>query len=153
MNKITEQIKQWADEALAGTDSFVVDIKQSEDKIKLYIDGDEGVSIYRCADLSSLINAKLDEANPEHLYALEVSSPGADRPLKYLRQYPKHVGRKLELKMKDGKVITNMLKEVKGDTLIVGEKITNLLTKRKPKPDEEVPFAEIEEGVVIISFS
>ncbi|MEJ7661772.1 MAG: hypothetical protein WKG07_20430 [Hymenobacter sp.] len=35
-------------------------------------------------------------------YSLEVTSPGADQPLTDPRQYPRHVGRSLLLKLVDG---------------------------------------------------
>lgn len=149
-----ELITQWVEEVLKGSDAFIYEIRLRDgDKISVYIDADDGVNIHRCADVSRCIDEQLEAITPEHPYSIEVSSPGADKPLKFPRQYKKHIGRKLEVKLKDGKVITNMLKEISEEGLILGEKVTNLLTKRKPKPDVVVPFDEIEESNVVISFN
>ncbi len=152
MSEITQHIREWADEALAGSDCFVCDIKHnhSTGKISLYIDADDGVNIYRCADLAHFVNEKLNALDPEHNFSMEVSSPGADKPLKFLRQYVKHVGRKLDIKTKDGKELQDMLKEVKEGSIVIGEKVTNLLTKRKPRPDVELTFDEIETASVVV---
>lgn len=153
-NITKEQITLWVETALQGSDAFIYEVKLHDgDKIVVYIDADEGVNIHRCADVSRYIDEQIEAMVPEHPYSIEVSSPGADKPLKLLRQYHKHIGRKLDITLKDGKVVTNMLKEVSADGLLVGEKITNLLTKRKPKPDIHIPFDTIAESSVVISFN
>jgi ribosome maturation factor RimP len=68
--------------------------------LELYIDTDEGVSTDLCAEVSREFSHALDIAGIiTARYHLVVSSPGSDRPLKFLRQYRKHVGRRLTLKV------------------------------------------------------
>jgi ribosome maturation factor RimP len=155
MTDIEVKITDWVNEAIKGSDAFIYQVKhhKSGDKIQIFLDADDGVNIYRCADVSRFVDEKLEEMMPNHPYALEVGSPGADKPLKFIRQYKKHIGRKLEVTLNDEKQVTNNLKEVKESSIVLGEKVTNLLTKRKPKPDIEIPFEDIKESIVVISFN
>ena len=63
----------------------------SDNKIMLYIDGDENVSISNCVDLSRHIEFSLDREEED--FALSVSSAGVDMPLKLIRQYKKYIGK------------------------------------------------------------
>lgn len=52
--------------------------------LRLYIDKENGVDLDDCALLSEKVGEKLDSIQPDpipHAYYLEVSSPGAERPL------------------------------------------------------------------------
>ena len=98
---IVADIKNWSIQFLPA-DLFVVNVEEHlhKQKITIYIDGDNSIDISACQKLSRHLSEKLDEqdfgAEP---YTLEVSSPGADRPLLNPRQYPKHVGRELFIKL------------------------------------------------------
>ncbi len=51
--------------------------------LRLFIDKENGVDIEECGIVSEKLSEKLDEIDPiPHNYFLEVSSPGAERPLK-----------------------------------------------------------------------
>lgn len=51
--------------------------------LRVYIDKENGLDITDCSDVSETLSKKLDEADPiKGTYYLEVSSPGAERPLK-----------------------------------------------------------------------
>jgi len=66
--------------------------------VEIFLDGDSGVSADTCASVSRELSQQLDLAGLFHgRYQLIVSSPGLDRPLKYARQYPKHIGRRLKV--------------------------------------------------------
>ncbi|MFF2601036.1 ribosome maturation factor RimP [Streptomyces californicus] len=63
--------------------------------LRIVVDSDEGVELDACAELSRSISQKLDETDAmgEGEYVLEVSSPGADRPLTEHRHYVRATGR------------------------------------------------------------
>lgn len=63
--------------------------------LRVVVDSDEGVELDTCAELSRTVSEKLDETDVMGgaPYVLEVSSPGADRPLTELRHYRRAVGR------------------------------------------------------------
>lgn len=96
-----EHIQQLAHEHLNGTGVFVTAVKLSADNaIQVFIDGDRGVTINDCVALSRAIESKLDR--DKHDFSLDVSSHGATAPLLMPRQYPKHIGRQLEVTLNSG---------------------------------------------------
>ncbi|WP_461239592.1 ribosome maturation factor RimP [Paucilactobacillus sp. N302-9] len=53
--------------------------------LRVYIDKPGGITIEECAQVSDQLGTRLDELDPDPIpqaYFLEVSSPGAERPLK-----------------------------------------------------------------------
>jgi ribosome maturation factor RimP len=61
--------------------------------LRVYVDKEGGIDIDDCGRVSEYLSARLDEKDPiEQAYFLEVSSPGAERPLKKLQDYHKAVG-------------------------------------------------------------
>ena len=95
--KILELVNQ----ALEGSDKFLVNLKITPDnRIYVDIDGDNGVTIDDCIELSRAIESQLDR--DEEDFALDVSSAGADQPLKLTRQLVKNIGREVEAVTFDG---------------------------------------------------
>jgi ribosome maturation factor RimP len=67
--------------------------------LRVYIDHEQGISVDDCEAVSRQLGRVLDVEDPIHgEYTLEVSSPGLDRPLFYLEQYPAFCGEKLSVK-------------------------------------------------------
>ncbi|EOH87549.1 ribosome maturation factor RimP [Enterococcus villorum] len=63
--------------------------------LRVFIDKDGGIDIEECAWVSEKLSEKLDAADPDPIpqaYFLEVSSPGAERPLKKEEDYQKALG-------------------------------------------------------------
>ena len=63
--------------------------------LRVYIDKEGGIDIEECAWVSEKLSEKLDAADPDPIpqaYFLEVSSPGAERPLKKEKDYEKALG-------------------------------------------------------------
>lgn len=102
--KILELVNQ----ALEGSDKFLVNLKITPDnRIYVDIDGDNGVTIDDCIELSRAIESQLDR--DEEDFALDVSSAGADQPLKLTRQYRKNIGREVEVVCFDGEKVEGEL--------------------------------------------
>jgi ribosome maturation factor RimP len=75
-------------------------------------DGPGGVDSDLLADVSRQISALLDDADlVEGAYTLEVSTPGADRPLREPRHYRRAVGRLVRARTTDGRTVTGRLRE------------------------------------------
>ncbi|MFI9205881.1 ribosome maturation factor RimP [Streptomyces sp. NPDC053048] len=72
--------------------------------LRIVVDSDEGVQLDTCADLSRDISAKLDETDVMGgtPYVLEVTSPGADRPLTQHRHYVRATGRLIKAQLAEG---------------------------------------------------
>lgn len=62
--------------------------------LRVYVDKEGGIDIDDCGRVSEYLSSKLDENDPIPVaYFLEVSSPGAERPLKKPSDYDKAVGK------------------------------------------------------------
>lgn len=68
--------------------------------LRVYIDKEGGVSIDDCEAVSRPLSDALDEADPiEGSYVLEVSSAGADRPLKKPEHFAAFMGAEVEVRL------------------------------------------------------
>lgn len=86
-------------------DLFLVETRiKPTNNIKLFLDGDNGVSIERLVQFNRRLYKEIEESSlfPNGDFSLEVSSPGLDEPLKLYRQYVKNTGRPVEVIKKDG---------------------------------------------------
>lgn len=96
-----EHIEQLANAHLKGTALYLTGVKVGADNaINVFIDGDNGVTIKDCVSLSRAIEGALDREKGD--FSLDVSSHGATTPLTLPRQYIKHIGRELEVRLADG---------------------------------------------------
>jgi len=153
-NEIKGLIENWVNEATDGTDIFLVEVRKGlkDERIAVFIDADEGITIDKCTLVNRYLNDKLEEMDPEHKYTTEVSSPGVDKALKMPRQYLQHKGRILEIKSKKGELYKGWLKEIGEDNIILEDRKINLLSNKKIKPDTKIDFDQIAESHVIVSF-
>jgi ribosome maturation factor RimP len=89
----------------AEPDLFLVEVKiKPTNNIKVFIDGDQGVSIEKLVRYNRRLYKEIEESTmfPNGDFSLEVSSPGLDEPLKLYRQYVKNIGRYVEVTDKEG---------------------------------------------------
>ncbi|MEU5438966.1 ribosome maturation factor RimP [Streptomyces sp. NPDC020719] len=72
--------------------------------LRIVVDSDEGVELDTCAELSRAVSDALDESDVmgDEEYVLEVTSPGAERPLSELRHYVRATGRLARLTLTEG---------------------------------------------------
>jgi ribosome maturation factor RimP len=71
--------------------------------LRVRIDRPEGVTLDDCERVSKSLSALLDQADPlPTRYDLEVSSPGAERPLRNLEEYRRFVGRRANIRYRVG---------------------------------------------------
>ena len=120
-----EAIESMLDNILADDPSyFLVEIRiRPTNNIKVFLDGDNGISIEKCVFYNRILYKKIEESGmfPGGDFSLEISSPGLDEPLKLLRQYRKNIGRKVEVLLKDGVKTEGKLLEVFDENIIVEE--------------------------------
>ena len=131
---------------------FLVGCTANQDgsSIRIFIDGVDGVGIKFCAKLSRTVSAELDEMELEtERFRFEISSPGADNPLVDIRQYPKHIGRELDIALKDGTELEAKLIEVDENGLEVEQLIDK---KKQQKQIIKIDLENIERSKVKISF-
>lgn len=144
-----EKVQSVVNQELEGTDLFLVDLKIGKDnKISVFIDGDNGVAIQNCIDLSRKIESNFDREVED--FELSVFSSGVGEPLKLNRQYKKNIGRNIE-------VITNEEGEkIVGELLMVDEEkiVVKIQPKKKKDPivEKEILIDNIKESKIIILF-
>lgn len=112
------KISEIVEEFLTDEKLFLVDVKVSRDnRIEVFIDGDEGVKIQDCIDLSRNLESRLDREEED--FELSVLSWGLGEPLKLKRQYVKNIGQKVEAVCVSGECIEGVLKEVGENDLLI----------------------------------
>ena len=131
------QVLEHKVETLISTepDLFLVEVRiNSANNIKVFIDGDQGVSIDKLVRYNRNLYRQIEEEKmfPNDDFSLEVSSPGLDEPLKLDRQYLKNIGRHVEVVGNDGSKIEGKLTGTTTTDLLVEE------TKGKGKKMETV---------------
>ena len=135
-NETIKVVESLVQDLLAGDSGyFLVDVRiKPTNNFKIFIDGDQGITIEKCVQINRALYKKLEELGlfPTGDFSLEVSSPGLDEPLKLLRQYKKNIGRQVELILQDGSKKEGRLMEVSEDGIIVEE------TKGKNKKKEVI---------------
>lgn len=81
--------------------------------LRVYADKEGGIDIDDCGRISEYLSARLDEKDPiKDAYFLEVSSPGAERPLKKPRDFERAVGKHVFITTYEP---VNGLKEFEGE--------------------------------------
>jgi len=149
------QLAEMLQECLTDQDLFVVGLTVSDavrPKVTVILDGEQGLGIHECATVSRRFARRIEEAYGEEAgYTLEVTSPGADQPLSDPRQYIRHVGRSLELKLADGTEKTGVLEEATPEGIQLAE-VVKEKNKKKTLPAVSIPFTDIQEARVVISF-
>lgn len=122
-----ESIKNITEEAVAGTNLFIVDIAvRPGNIINIELDSDQPIGIEDCVNISRFVEAKLDRDAED--FELEVGSSGLSNPFKMPRQYVKNIGNEVEVLTKDGKKLCGILKSA--DTK---EFVLTIVKKEKPE--------------------
>lgn len=132
---------------------FLVEIKiKPTNNIKVYIDGDKGISIEKCVYFNRRLYKKIEDAGmfPSGDFSLEVSSPGVDKPLKLHRQYLKNIGRNIEVTFNDGSKKEGKLLQATNNDIILEQ--VNGKGKKAEIQQLVIPFSNIKTTTVQIQF-
>lgn len=149
------RLQQIAEEKIAGSDLFVVEVKVSPaNEIEVVVDSDSQVGIDRCVELSRAIEGELNR--DEEDFELSVLSAGIGRPLKLLRQYRKLIGADVEVVLFDGVKLIAKLVEANenGFTVEYEEKVAVEGKKRKETrlSRRELSFDEVKSTCEHLNF-
>lgn len=119
--------------------------------LRVYVDTPEGIDIDQCATIAEALSEKLDQHDYiEDEYMLEVSSPGAERPLKTKEAVLNAVG--AYINVKTYKAIENQ-KEFEGTLVSFEEEILKLEIQIKTrKKVVEIPYAQAAKIRLAIKF-
>jgi ribosome maturation factor RimP len=150
-----EQIKKLAEEKLAETTNFIVDISvKPGNRITILLDNDNGISIGECVAMSRHVEFNLDREQED--FELSVMSPGLTEPLKTLRQYQKYIDKQLEVITKENQKLTGKLLSVTNEGIVLETRVKEKTEGKKSKQliinNIPLTFNQIKETKVVISF-
>lgn len=136
-------------------DLFLVDlIISNSNKIQVILDGDNGVNLQDCIDLSKFVDNNLDREEED--FSLEVASAGVSSPLKLVRQFQKNIGRNLKVFTLNNEVFEAELTKVTNENISLEwqAREPKAIGKGKETVDKKklLAYSEIKEATVIISF-
>ena len=104
MTEIIEKLSGIAEEVAAQSGFEVVDLRVSGRNVAVFIDRPGGVNIGQCAEFSREMAVLIDvEGAMGSSYNLEVSSPGAERPLRKPDDYERFCGRRVKVRTKEAR--------------------------------------------------
>ena len=147
--RLPEPLRQLVEECVATSKAEVVDIifrgHYRKPVIEVFLDSPGAVTTDLCAEVSRKIRAALEGKDLVAAdYRLEVSSPGLERPLKFLWQFQKHCGRPFRFTLAapgEGGVLTGTLAAVENDVLVV---------KSTDGAESRVRFADVREAKIVL---
>jgi len=154
--KVTQIVEELVTPILRELQLELVDIeyvKEGKDWfLRVFIDSDSGVDIEDCGTVSEKLSELLDQADPiPYNYFLEVSSPGAERPLKKEKDFVKAIGKQVHLKTYepiDGeKIFEGELTSFDGDV------VTVTVTIKTRKKAIAIPFEKIASARLAVTFN
>jgi ribosome maturation factor RimP len=149
MNQNFENIREIVKQVSEQNNLFLVDliVRGSEQSrvIEVFIDGEKNISADECALVSREISNQIDEKELLKSYRLDVSSPGVDRPLIYLKQYPKHLNRLFEIEFNS----SGSSSTFKGKLVSIEDEVLTFQSDKKIK----IKFSEIVKANVLVSFN
>jgi ribosome maturation factor RimP len=152
MNFFEKNIYDLIEKVVGNRTYFLIDLiirgESNNRVIEVYIDAENNVTAENCAEISRELNKKFEEENIfESGYRLEVSSPGVNRPLKFLKQFPKHINRKFNVSYRE----TENVKKFTGTLKAVEE--NSLVFVNSNREEIMIEFNKVIKAQVIISFS
>lgn len=152
--ELVEEIKRMAESKLTDPSQFLVDVvlssRKGPKKVLIVIDGDNGITIDDCGNISRELSKAFDDSGLiDDAYMLEVSTPGLDHPLKLVRQYRKNIGRKLKVKLAE-KTVEGQLLNVGDDQITLSQEVGT--GKNKETTTIDISFLQIEKAFVLVSF-
>ncbi|MGM0873705.1 MAG: ribosome maturation factor RimP [Bacillota bacterium] len=154
--KVTEIIEQLVKPILDDMNLELVDIEYVKEGsnwfLRLFIDSEKGIDIEECGVVSERLSEQLDELDPiQHNYFLEVSSPGAERPLKKEADLIKAIGKQVHIKtyepINGEKLFEGVLTDFDGQTVTVN------VTIKTRKKLVEIPYDKVAKARLAVTFN
>jgi ribosome maturation factor RimP len=129
---LTRQIEREFETALPGVEVLAVEL-QNPDRFTVFVDHAEGVDHALCARVTDVLRDYLRE------YAVEVSSPGIERPLRKPEHFRNAIGRRVALR-------TPERKRLKGEIVGAGEQSVVI---RSGEDTIEIPYDQVVRGNLV----
>ncbi|MCF3942397.1 ribosome maturation factor RimP [Oceanobacillus alkalisoli] len=155
MTSVIETTEQLVNPILEENGLELVDIEYVKEGknwfLRVYIDKPGGVDIAECGLVSEQLSERLDETDPiKAAYFLEVSSPGAERPLKTKADLKANVNKNVYVTLYapiDGaKEYEGILTSFENDHLTIEYKV------KAAKKQVEIPYEKIAKARLAVTF-
>jgi ribosome maturation factor RimP len=152
LSKVTEIVSELVTPILAEMGLELVDIEYKKEGsnwfLRVFIDNETGnIDIDECGLVSEKLSQKLDEVDPiPNAYFLEVSSPGAERPLRNEKDFRKAIGRHVHITTRE---------PIDGVSVIEGELVSvenGQLTVKEAKKTYVISLEQIDTARMAIVF-
>lgn len=156
MSKVTETVEELVTPIVDELNLELVDIEYVKEGkewfLRVFIDKEQGVDIEECGLVSERLSEKLDELDPiPYNYFLEVSSPGAERPLKKEKDYKSAIGKNVLIKTYepiDGeKTFEGKLTQFNGETVTVEVRVKTRIKTIS------IPYEKVANARLAVTFS
>ena len=154
---VKERTAEIAKPFIDAMDLELVDIeyvKEGKDWfLRLFVDKPGGVDIEDCGQLSERLSEKLDEVDPiKGAYYLEVSSPGAERPLKTKEDLRNQIEKQIHVSLYQH---INKEKSYEGKLISFDDSDTVVIefNDRGRKKLVEIPYDKIAKARLAVSFN
>lgn len=120
--------------------------------LRIYVDQENGIDLDMCSAVSEKISEMLDELDPiSQEYILEVSSPGAERPLKKKEDYIKSIGKNIFVRLYEP---FQGAKAYEGILLFFEEdELTLQVTDKTRKKEVKIPYDKVASCRLAILFN
>lgn len=136
-------VENVVNEHLTNSSLFLVSVKVSKNNVVIVtIDGDEGVKVNDCIELSRFIESKLDRNKED--FELTITSFGLEEYFTLQRQYKKNIGENVEVVLLDDTKINGVLSKCEDDKIEI--------TNKRQKSQLSISFNEIKKTRMIINF-
>ncbi|WP_077621932.1 ribosome maturation factor RimP [Sediminibacillus massiliensis] len=155
-SKVTEITEELVQPILAEMNLELVDVEfEKEGKnwfLRVFVDKEGGVDIEECGQVSEKLSEQLDEQDPVTVpYFLEVSSPGAERPLKKPQDFIDHLNSSIYVKLYEpiegDKEHEGVLKAFENNV------VTIEITIKTRKKEIEIPYEKIAKARLAVTFN
>ncbi|MEJ8546447.1 ribosome maturation factor RimP [Brevibacillus borstelensis] len=152
MSKVTDIVTDLVTPILDELGLELVEIEYKKEGsnwfLRVFIDNETGsIDIDDCGLVSERLSQRLDEVDPiPTAYFLEVSSPGAERPLRKESDFRKAVGRHVHITTKE---------PIEGESTFEGELISfedGKLTVKEQKKTQVITLEQIDTARMAIVF-
>jgi ribosome maturation factor RimP len=130
---LQREIGRNVESALPGLEVLAVELSGS-DRFTVFVDHPEGVDHALCARVTEVLRPYSQE------YAIDVSSPGLERPLRTPAHFRSAIGRKVALRTEERK------QKLQGVVVSAGE---HVVTVRAGDESLEIPYDEIVRGNLV----
>jgi len=154
--ELSSKVKVLTDSYLENRkDLFLMDFSVSlHNDIQIVLDGDNGVSVQDCLDLSRVVESNLDRETED--FSLQVTSYGLSEPIKLVRQFTKNLGRELEILLLDDTKIQGKLIDINDNAIVIKLKYRRKKQigkgKENVEEDRKILLNEIKKAFVVIKF-